>query len=142
MRFKKKMNLILLILLILPLNSFAEDYDYKIIRVIDGDTIVIEAPYLPKPLKKEISLRIVNTDTPELHKYKCELEYNLASEAKEFTQDLIKKAKEKSVLIQGEDKYFRLLGDVVIDGKLLSNLLLESGYAKPYKGSKKQSWCD
>lgn len=134
------MNLILLILLILPLNSFAENY--KILRVIDGDTIVIEAPYLPKPLKKEISLRIVNTDTPELHKYKCELEYNLASEAKEFTQSVLNKAKEKTVLIQDEDKYFRLLGDVVVDGKLLSNLLLESGYAKSYKGNKKQSWCD
>ncbi len=40
-------------------------YDAQIIRVSDGDTIVIAAPFLPAPLKPELAVRIYGVDTPE-----------------------------------------------------------------------------
>ena len=53
----------------MPVLALAEPvgvvYDAVIKRVIDGDTVVIQAPYLPKPLKPEISVRIFGVDTPE-----------------------------------------------------------------------------
>ena len=40
-------------------------YDAQILRVSDGDTIVISAPFLPAPLKPELAVRIYGVDTPE-----------------------------------------------------------------------------
>ena len=34
----------------------------------------------------------------------------------------------------------RVLGDLIIDGKSLRQLLLDNGYAREYYGDKKQSW--
>lgn len=136
-------KIILLILIFLPLTSWSEVYNYKILRIVDGDTIEIEAPYLPKPLKPEILLRISGIDTPEKEfRANCEMEAGLGQYASEYTQQLINQAKEKTIIITGEDKYFRLLGDVMLDGKSLRESLLEKGYARPYYGSKKPSWCD
>jgi endonuclease YncB( thermonuclease family) len=40
------------------------------------------------------------------------------------------------------DKYGgRVLGDVIVDGKSLRNLLITQGPAREYYGDKKQSWC-
>lgn len=138
------MKLLLLILILLPLNSFAEIYNYKIIRVIDGDTIVIEAPYLPKPLKPEISLRILGVDTPEKrYRAQCELESGLGEEATDFVKQEVSKSKSIAVEIKDWDKYGgRLLGDLFLDGKSLRKILIDKGYAKEYHGDKKQSWCD
>ena len=40
-------------------------YDANILRVSDGDTVVIAAPFLPPPLKQELAIRIFGVDTPE-----------------------------------------------------------------------------
>ena len=54
----------------LPKNSAT--YDAKILRVSDGDTIVIAAPFLPAPLKPELAVRIYGVDTPEKgHRAQC-----------------------------------------------------------------------
>ena len=39
-------------------------YDTQILRVSDGDTIVISARFLPAPLKPELAVRIYGVDTP------------------------------------------------------------------------------
>jgi hypothetical protein len=40
-------------------------YDAQILRVTDGDTVVIAAPFLPAPLKPELAVRVYGVDTPE-----------------------------------------------------------------------------
>lgn len=135
----------LILLLLLPISSLAETYDYKILRVIDGDTIVFEAPFLPKPLKPELSLRIYGVDTPEKRSNaQCEMEYSLAEEASEFTRSLVNKAKSRKVVIKQWDKYGgRVNGDLILDGKSLRTLLLNKGFAHLYYGdTKKPSWCE
>ena len=67
------MKKFLLILLAMPMLVFAQGkmpaksatYDAQVIRVSDGDTIVISAPFLPAPLKPELAVRIFGVDTPE-----------------------------------------------------------------------------
>ena len=34
----------------------------------------------------------------------------------------------------------RVLGDLIVDGKSLRQLLLDNGYAREYYGDKKKSW--
>jgi endonuclease YncB( thermonuclease family) len=112
--------------------------------VIDGDTIEFRADFLPPPLKPVLSLRIVGVDTPEKGSHShCELEEGLSQEATYFTKSLVQKSSTQVILIKGWDKYGgRVLGDVFLDGKSLRTSLLEKGFARPYYGDKKQSWCE
>jgi len=124
--------------------SFANPYDYKVTRVIDGDTVAFEAKFLPAPLKPELSIRVLGVDTPEKgHRASCPKEAEAALKASAFTKDAIKNGKKVQILIEKHDKYGgRVLGDVIIDGKKLSELLITNGHARPYFGEKKASWCD
>ena len=123
--------------------SFANPYDYKVTRVIDGDTVAFEANFLPAPLKPELSIRVLGVDTPEKgHRAECPQEAQAALKASAFTKDAIKNAKKVQILIEKHDKYGgRVLGDVIIDGKKLSELLIANGHARAYFGEKKESWC-
>ena len=58
-------KLIALAALTLSTVTSANPYDYKIIKVSDGDTVVFEAPFMPAPLKPQLSLRVLGVDTPE-----------------------------------------------------------------------------
>ena len=119
-------------------------YDYKIIRVIDGDTVEIEANFLPAPLKPSLKLRIYGIDTPEKKsRANCDLEAELSKKATAFTQKVINESISKKIKIRKWDKYGgRVLGDIILDGKSLELLLLNEGLAKPYDGGKKLSWCN
>ena len=134
---------IIILLLILPLSSLGDSYPYKILRVIDGDTIEFEAHFLPPPLKPSLSLRIYGIDTPEkTFRAKCELEAGLGREATEFVKNRVAESKFQTVIIKSWDKFGgRVLGDVLLDGVSLRQTLLAKGYAHVYFGEKKQSWC-
>lgn len=118
-------------------------YQYKIVKVIDGDTVEFEAPFLPKELKQTLKLRIYGIDTPEKGALaKCSEEMEKSITAKQFTEQQIANAGSTSIVLIKWDKYGgRVLGDVVIDGTRLSKLLIDNRYAVPYNGGKKQSWC-
>jgi len=121
----------------------ANPYDFRVIRVLDGDTVEFDAPFLPKELKQVLKLRIEGVDTPEKGRLaKCEKERMLAERATQFTQRTIAGAVKHQIIITGWDKYGgRVLGDVLLNGISLRQLLLEARYAVPYDGRKKISWC-
>ena len=136
-------------LLILALATFstlgiANPYDYKILRVSDGDTVVFEAAFMPAPLKPQLSLRVLGVDTPEKGaRAQCPSEDALAQKASAFTKDAINKAKKVQIEIKEHDKFGgRVLGDVIIDNQRLSKMLIDNGLARAYFGEKKQSWCN
>jgi hypothetical protein len=143
-------KLLLVALLLLPSIAFAEKkpegvvHDLKIIRVIDGDTVEFEAPFLIDPLPKKLSIRVWGVDTPEKSfRAKCEKEAAMGAEATKFTKDLLANAKTTQISIYEWDKYGgRVLGDVIIDGNSLTKMLLDKGYAREYYGDAKQSWCE
>ena len=119
-------------------------YDATILRVIDGDTVAFQAPYLPDPLKKELSIRVFGVDTPEKgFRAKCESEDAKGQAATKFTKESIAVAKKLQIVLMDWDKYGgRVLGDVLIDGQSLRNMLISKGYAREYYGEAKQSWCN
>jgi micrococcal nuclease len=124
--------------------TYANPYSFNITRVIDGDTVEFEAPFMPDPLPKKMVIRVLGVDTPEKgSRAKCPKENTMAKSATEFTTKLIINAKSVQVELKQHDKYGgRVLGDIIIDGKRLSNMLINKGLAKPYYGEKKASWCD
>jgi len=131
-------------------NSFAAKtpngvtYDAQIVRVSDGDTVVISAPFLPAPLKPELAVRIFGVDTPEKnHLAKCESEKQRGLAATNFTKNLVGSSQKRQVILYDWDKFGgRVLGDIVLDGKSLRDQLIANGFARAYFGDAKQSWCN
>jgi micrococcal nuclease len=118
--------------------------EYKVLRVLDGDTVEISAPFLPKELKQSLLLRMEGIDTPEIGgKAKCVQENKLAQQAKELVQNELSKAKQVNVVLVKWDKYGgRVIGKIFVDGKNLSDIMIASRLAYAYDGKKKQSWCE
>jgi endonuclease YncB( thermonuclease family) len=144
------MKKLLLILLAMPILAFAQKtpkgvtYDAQIIRVSDGDTIVIAAPFLPAPLKPELAVRIFGVDTPEKGwRGQCESEKQRGEAASLFTKDLVSKSSQRQVVLYGWDKFGgRVLGDILLNGQSLRTMLISNGFAREYYGDAKQSWCN
>ena len=124
--------------------SLANPYDFKILKVSDGDTVVFEAPFMPAPLKPQLSLRVLGVDTPEKGaRAGCPAEAKAAEAASAFTKNLVANATEIKVELKEHDKFGgRVLGDLIVDGQKLSVLLIQNGHARAYFGEKKKSWCE
>ena len=144
------MKKLLLLLLIVPVLAIAQSkqkpgvtYDAVITRVIDGDTVGIQATWLPAPLKPELSIRVFGVDTPEKgHRAQCPSEAQRGEAASAFTKAQINASSNRQIVLMDWDKYGgRVLGDVVLDGKSLRQLLIANGFAREYYGEAKTSWC-
>lgn len=119
-------------------------YDWKILRVVDGDTVEVAAPWVPAPIKQKMSIRIYGVDTPEKgFRGQCDKEKAMGEAASKFTKKVITESKVAQVWIIGWDKYGgRILGDIILDGKSLRKMLIENGFAREYYGDAKKSWCN
>jgi endonuclease YncB( thermonuclease family) len=138
------MKKIILALLFATGSVYANPYNWQITRVIDGDTVAVHAPWVPDPIKKEISIRVYGVDTPEKgFRAKCSKEDQLGRAATEFTKKAVAGAKQIQVEVREWDKYGgRILGDVLLDGVSLRTQLIGRGYAREYYGEAKTSWCN
>ena len=126
---KKKQSWIIAVLVTLILlisNAFNDSNIYKEVKYtkgIDGDSFYLSID------GKVTECRLLVVDTPEM---KTNDKY--AKEAYEFTDGLLKNAKELKVEIEKDydnyDKYGRLLIWLFVDGDLLQTKLLEEGLAK------------
>lgn len=118
-------------------------YDAKIIRVNDGDTVVISAPFLPSPLKPELAVRIYGVDTPEKgHRAQCPSEDQRGQAATAFTKQAVASTQKHQVTLYAWDKFGgRVLGDIILNGVSLRAELIRNGFAREYYGDAKQSWC-
>lgn len=142
-------NYIAILLLLLVTQAFAQKtpkgvtYDAQILRVSDGDTIVIAAPFLPAPLKPELAVRIFGVDTPEKgHRAQCSSENQRGQAASAFTKNAVASTQKHQVTFYGWDKFGgRVLGDIILNGVSLRSELIKNGFAREYFGDAKQSWC-
>ncbi|MCL5675986.1 MAG: thermonuclease family protein [Patescibacteria group bacterium] len=95
----------------------AKDGNYKIVKVIDGDTVVLETGE---------KLRYLGINAPELNK-------PLGLSAQKFNQELVGG---KTVRLEFDrdklDKYGRLLAYVWLDNMLVNERMVEEGYARVY----------
>ena len=152
--FGDKMKQLLLVLLatVMAMPAFAQGkmpkksatYDAQIIRVSDGDTIVIAAPFLPQPLKPELAVRIFGVDTPEKgHRAQCPAEAQRGEMASQYTKQLVQSGQQFQVILYGWDKFGgRVLGDIIVNGQSVRAGLIQNGLAREYYGEAKQSWCN
>jgi endonuclease YncB( thermonuclease family) len=144
------MKQLLALLLLVPVLAFAQKqpqgvtYDAQIIRVTDGDTVVIAAPFLPAPLKPELAVRVYGVDTPEKgFRGQCDSEKQRGEAASVFTKNLVTASQQRQVILYGWDKFGgRVLGDIILNGKSLRAQLIANGFAREYYGDAKQSWCN
>ena len=144
------MKKLLLILFAMPILAHAQKtpqgvtYDAQIVRVNDGDTVVISAPFLPAPLKPELAVRIFGVDTPEKgHRAQCPAEDAKGKAATEFTKSVINQSTQRQVTLYAWDKFGgRVLGDIILNGHSLRSMLIQQGFAREYFGEAKTSWCN
>lgn len=144
------MKKLLLALLLVPTLVWAQKtpqgvaYDAQILRVNDGDTVVISAPFLPKPLKPELAVRIYGVDTPEKgFRAKCPVEDQRGQAASAFTKNAVANSQQRQVVLYEWDKFGgRVLGDILLNGQSLRAMLIANGFAREYYGEAKQSWCN
>ena len=149
------MKKLLLLLLIVPCLVLAQPkqkpgvvYDAVITRVIDGDTVGIQATWLPAPLKPELSIRVFGVDTPEKgFRAQCPQEAQRGEAASAFTKKAIESTAAAGgkfhVTMYGWDKFGgRVLGDILVNGQSLRAALIANGFAREYYGEAKQSWCN
>jgi len=129
------------LLTLISFSAHAAEYRWKVIEVTDGDTLKVEAPFLPKELK--LSVRVNNIDTPEKGaKALCVKEGKLGEAATKLTRKLISESQDVAFSKIKWDKYGgRVLANVSIDGVDLAVSLIKAGVAREYHGEKKKSWC-
>ncbi len=110
-------------------------------HVYDGDTIHVNIEGYPDLIGKNIGIRILGIDTPEMHD-KDPIIRAKAVEAKHLAEKLIPKGTKVDLQLKSVDrgKFFRIVAYVYVNGVNYSMLMLKSGLAKEYWGGTKQSW--
>jgi len=114
----------------------------KFVRAYDGDTVTIQIPETHQLLGHNIGIRIHGIDTPELRtKNKCEKA--LGYKARDYVRSILKNARRIDLNNVSRGKYFRIVAEIVADGKSIGELLIQKKYAYRYDGGtkKKIDWC-
>ncbi|GAB3476061.1 thermonuclease family protein [Marinomonas epiphytica] len=112
----------------------------RIISVYDADTFRVDILNWPDIIGKNMSIRVNGVDAAEI-RGKCEGEKQLARQARDFTKHMLETADSIELRDIQRGKYFRIIADVYADGVSLSDSLIETGLARPYRGGKRQPWC-
>lgn len=108
----------------------------------DGDTLTVNIKKVHALFGKKITVRVAGIDTPELNS-KDVCEKAAAIKARDFVAGKLVTAKRIDLVNVKRDKYFRILADIVVDGKPLKELIEQSGLSLPYDGGTKvkKDWC-
>ena len=121
--------------------TYGDFYGVTYVKNYDGDTITFNIPYLPTIVGERINIRVDGLDTPEI-RGKCPREKELAKEVKNYVTLIMLNAYRIDLLNTKRGKYFRIVADVMIDEKSLTQILLDKGYAIEYDGgTKAKDWC-
>ena len=126
------------------LPAVAADYVWPVVRVVDGDTIQVDASADMPPELASVRVRLRGADTPETWRPKCDRERKAGEAATAFVKRKIAEA-ERIVVRDPEWGKFgggRVIANLVLDSQLLSGLLIEAGHGRPYDGGKRVGWCD
>ena len=116
-------------------------YRAKVVRVIDGDTVDVDVDLGFGIWQKNERVRIMGIDTPESRtRDKIEKKFGLAAKAKLKSLLGPKPVLQTTISKKGEDmkgKFGRVLGDFLVDGKLVTEIMCKTGHAVPYFGGAK-----
>ena len=115
------------------------DVQAVVLRVIDGDTLLVDIPNFPPIIGTHVYVRIASCDTPELKSKDPRLRA-MAVKAKELTQSLAAPGTHIWLRAPRRDKYFRILAHVEANGVDVAKTLLAAGLALPYEGGTKKAF--
>ena len=120
----------------------AADYAWPVVRVIDGDTVLVDASAdMPAELA-DLRVRLRGVDTPETWRPRCEAEREAGEAATAFTREALAVASAVVVRDPSWSKWGgRVVADLVLDGRTLSSLLIEADHGRAYDGGRRSSWC-
>lgn len=125
-----------------PASGFARDQidgpvAAEILRVIDGDTLLVEARPWPQQTM-EVYVRIRGIDTPEMHS-KCAAIRRAGIDARQALEQLVAGSPQVQLTQISGDKYFgRILANVTLsDGRNPAQYMLGEGIAVAYDGGRK-----
>jgi micrococcal nuclease len=100
---------------------------YTVLRVYDGDTILISGPDERKVI------RLLGIDAPETAKSKGEPSQPYSQKARRHLASLILK-RAVTLVVYGEDRYHRTLAVVYCDTRDINHAMLQAGLAEVYRG--------
>jgi len=121
------------------------EYNAKIIKVVDGDTVDVDIDLGFNMILSKQRIRLKGVDTPETRTRDLEeKKYGLL--AKEFVKSFLKKGETYKLTTSkdGKGKYGRILGDFVVYNPKtdtwtrLCSLLVLNSHAVPYMGQSKE----
>ena len=102
----------------------------------DGDTcyVMIDG--------NKAKIRLLELDTPEISKPKCEAELELGLEARDYLNNLIINASSVEINTEYEKDYFgRTLAHLIIDGEDASAKIRSNNLGVIYERGNKKDWC-
>ena len=102
----------------------------------DGDTcyVMIDG--------NKAKIRLLELDTPEISKPKCEAELELGLVARDYLNNLIANASSVEIKTNYEKDYFgRTLAHLIIDGEDASAKIRSNDLGVIYQRGNKQDWC-
>lgn len=111
-----------------------------IVSIYDGDTFKVNLQGSPQILTRNLSIRVIGVDTPEI-RGKCPEEKVLAIKAREHTKRFLYAGPIELREVR-RGKYFRLLAEVYVDDVSLSESLIEAGLGRKYDLGPRKSWCE
>ena len=116
-------------------------YRCKLRRVVDGDTVDVDIDLGFGIWQMKERVRIMGIDTPESRtRDKIEKKFGLAAKAKLKSLLGPKPVLQTTISKKGEDmkgKFGRVLGDFLVDGKKVTEIMCKTGHAVPYFGGAK-----
>ena len=131
--------LLIVMILFASLAYANERIEVELVRVVDGDTIIVNISGWPDIVGYEIGVRVAGCDTPELRDKRYDIKAK-AYQAKETLTLLLSTARCVELRNIERGKYFRLVADVIADGANVASILIDSGLAHPYDGGKRPAW--
>jgi micrococcal nuclease len=116
--------------------SVAGPVSARIVRIIDGDTLEVEAHPWPGHSVR-VSVRLRGIDTPE-RRSQCADQRAAARLARNELERLVKDFPTVELInVSGGKYYGRVLADLKAGKRDVSAAMLESGLATPYQGGKR-----
>ena len=108
----------------------------------DGDTITVNIPKVHYFFGHEVSVRVRGVNTGELRSVgPCQTELGIL--AAQYTKNLLSRASEIHLVNASRGKYFRVVADVIFDGKSLANELIDKklGVSYDQRDHTPVDWC-
>ena len=133
-----------LLLMVVPMPATAADYTWPVVRVVDGDSVAVDASADLPPELADLRVRLRGVDTPEKGgRAKCDSERDAGQAATAFTEQAVAGASTIVVRNLEWGKWGgRVVADLVLDGHSLSDSLIAAGHGRVYDGGKRKSWCE